>query len=954
MNLARSRQNNLQYSLSRILWLLFFCFATSAALLFQKFLLPMFPSLHAGYGLLDGDSIYFHSVAVELAEKIRLYGWHSWSMVPGNAATGNVAILGALYAIFGVDPSLIVPINAAVHALSGVVIFRIGKLLAPGKIGRIAGICAAVLFVCFPSALNWYGQVHKDGFAIAGTLIMIYTWLWARARPGNFHTIAHAGLGTVAAVLLIGFVRPYNLIPLFVVMTIVFVGTLAANKIPPATNAKIYGALSLSLVILFAGAVWAKYSGASDGYTYDPKIWAAELGNWTWKRSTWMPPALEDYVESTARTRVRSIPVGIRYGAGSMIDTDVKPDDLVTVAAYAPRALQIALFAPFPSTWFEKSSPTRLVSIFETLVWYVLAPGVILALYFRRSGQLLTALCFAALFLYIYGFAITNVGTLYRIRYPFLFLFVLAGLIGWLELLYRRHWWFFSPGSLSTTTPAEFVTPPPGAVADKSRKQLLGAGIWVTFFSGVGYLGLFFRDILLARWFGTGSALDSFFVATAIPMFLVSIMSIPIGTMLVPQFLTARDQRSPAAAQQLVSKIAFIYLCVVLAVAGAFWLGSAPLLRAITADFGAEKLGMSVTIFRWMLAVLIFSGFVIMNNALLNVLGRYTVPSAAQIAVPVASILALYAFGDEFGVHAVVGGLVVGQIINLWLVGRVLRKCGFSVWPRWTNSGVPVSNALAQYLPLVAAALFVNIAMPVNMGMASTLVEGSAAILGLGNKIVTLTSGLVAAAIVTVILPHFASLMARNRLLDARNELSFFLLAATFITIPVTLAMFEAADPLVRLVFKGGAFDDAAVQSVAKVMRYGIIQLPFFTVNLLMLKFAIAGRRAGKVMLASLVALGVNVVLNLLLMTKSGVAGIALATSLATATSSCFMLLIFHRLGHISWVNLIMIALNWLLYTTLVICLQYESYPGVMVSLLALVVLLAGQWNILARWRVAA
>ena len=58
-----------------ILWIIFFCFSTSAALLFQKLLLPLVPSLHAGLGLLDGDSFRFHIVAVQLAEKIHNTGW---------------------------------------------------------------------------------------------------------------------------------------------------------------------------------------------------------------------------------------------------------------------------------------------------------------------------------------------------------------------------------------------------------------------------------------------------------------------------------------------------------------------------------------------------------------------------------------------------------------------------------------------------------------------------------------------------------------------------------------------------------------------------------------------------------------------------------------------------------------------------------------------------------------
>ena len=886
-----------------------------------------------------------------MAENIRLHGWNVWSVNPANGATGSVAILGALYAMFGADPSLISPINAAVHALGGTLIFRIGELLAPGKVGRIAGICAATLFVCFPSALNWYGQVHKDGFAIAGVLVLIHSWLSILVGPVNRKSMATSVLSAIAAVLLIGFVRPYNLIPLFAVMLFLFLASLGASIYSKTGTAKKLGALCLSVIILATGAVWSKHQHVAERYSYDADSWASLLTNWTWKPSTWLPKPIEGYVEIAARTRTGLIQSGIREHAGSMIDTDKLPDNVEAVVAYAPRALQIALFAPFPSSWFEKISPTRIVSILESIVWYLIAPGVLLALLFRRSEQLFAVLGFATLFLYIYGFAIANIGTLYRIRYPYLFLFIVVGIIGWLELFQRRHW----PPFKLTTAPALFPSSPGHGVSRSksgtSHGKLVGAGILVGVFTALGYTALFLRDILLARWFGTGAALDAFFVATTVPMFLVTVMSIPIGTMLVPQYLNAQEQFSKIAAQQLISKISFIYLLLVSAAAAMLWVGSVPLLHLIASNFSTDKLGLSQSILCWMLPILVLSGLVIMNNALLNVMGRYTVPSAAQIAPPLFSILSLLLFGKSLGVAAVIAGMLIGQVFNLWLVAYILGKYGLSIRPRWSNGEIGLGPALAQYVPLVAAALFVNLSTPVNLSMASRLAEGSVAAFGLGNKIVMLASGLIAAAVATVILPYFSSLMARNRLLDARNELSFFLVAATVVTIPITLLLFISAEPIVAIIFKGGAFDEDAVHAVAKVMSYGIIQLPFFSVNLLILKFAIASRLAGRVMVASLFGLCVNIALNFLLMENSGVAGIALATTLAMAMAAGLMLLMFHRLGHISWVDMIMIALSWMIYTTVVICLHYESYPGVIASLLALITLLYGQWNLLVRWR---
>ena len=36
------------YSIKFILWIIFYCYATFAALIFQKLLLPMFPGFHGG------------------------------------------------------------------------------------------------------------------------------------------------------------------------------------------------------------------------------------------------------------------------------------------------------------------------------------------------------------------------------------------------------------------------------------------------------------------------------------------------------------------------------------------------------------------------------------------------------------------------------------------------------------------------------------------------------------------------------------------------------------------------------------------------------------------------------------------------------------------------------------------------------------------------------------------
>ena len=939
--------NRSHYSTELTLWILFFCFATSAALLFQKLLLPLVPSLHAGSGLLDGDSTYFHSVAVEVADRIRRLGWSEWSFYPGPGATGNVAILSALYALFGNDPSLIVPINAAVHALGGVLIYRIGCALAPGRTGAGAGIVSAVLFVMFPSALNWYGQVHKDGFVITGMLLAIWSWLWLRGRAADRRGALVVVASTLAAALLIAFVRPYNLILLTAAMSAVFCVALVAAARRLQAERRHLAVYLVSLAILAGSTGWPKFHDVEEQYGLTTTV----VG-WNWERTHWLPYWADGKLEMTARTRARFIGSGIEERAGSMIDVEDKPNSAIKLLAYAPRAIQIALFAPFPAQWLEKISPARLVSVLETLTWYLIAPGALIAVYRLWSARILMAMCFALSFLYVYGLAIPNVGTLYRVRYPYLFLFITLGVIGWLHVLDR---WWPAPDTRRNVpgpdTGAALLSDP---ARGPSRSALFGAGIAVAALTGAAYVGLFLRDIILARWFGLGPELDAYFLATAIPMFLVAVMSIPLGTMMVPLFLSVREQASAAAAQRLISRVSAAYLLVATAAAASLFLGITPLLETVGWSGAPDKVALARELLIWMLPILVLSGLVVLGNALLNALGYYLVPAMAQLAVPVLSILALVLFGAPYGIAAAIAGMLAGQGVNLWLVSNALRKLGYSVRPALHGPCAEWNSAVRQYVPLATAALLVNLTAPVNLGMASTLTEGSTAALGLGNKIVFFVTGLVAAGVATVILPHFSAFMARRRLLDARNELALFLLAGTVITIPFAIVAFVGSEALVKLAFQGGAFGESDVGSVARIMSYGIIQLPFFTINLLILKFAVATRSAGRVLVASLLALCLNIALNAVLMDKHGATGIALAATIACALSAGCMLLLFQRLGHVSWVDLVTIGLTWMPYITFIVCLQYQSYAGVVVSTLALVMLLYGHWGRLVRWRGAA
>ena len=290
-----------------ILWSIFFCYSICMALIFQNVIVPNVAALQGTGKLLAHDAVYFDGVAWDLAQKIQIQGWSVWRLFPATGATGNVGILAALYALFGHDPSLMIPINACLHAMGGVLLLLLAMELAvTRRVGLYAGVIAGSLFVVFPSALSWYGQLHKDSFAIVGTLLMLLIWVKIIKNPKGNHIWLWVFLGGGLASALIGMVRPYGLTLLLIVSLGAMLWTILTGFFRKDEQ-YIFRRIVLSfsiLAILLLGVFSVKgYDRQLNGAETTDILYADEqLKQWQWQESSWVPDKIEKYIASAART----------------------------------------------------------------------------------------------------------------------------------------------------------------------------------------------------------------------------------------------------------------------------------------------------------------------------------------------------------------------------------------------------------------------------------------------------------------------------------------------------------------------------------------------------------------------------------------------------------------------------------------------------------------------------
>jgi len=168
----------------------------------------------------------------------------------------------------------------------------------------------------------------------------------------------------------------------------------------------------------------------------------------------------------------------------------------------------------------------------------------------------------------------------------------------------------------------------------------------------------------------------------------------------------------------------------------------------------------------------------------------------------------------------------------------------------------------------------------VDQAMAATLPSGSVAALSYANKIVALIVAIAATALTTAALPYFSHMAAERDWAGCRHTLKRYTALTLATTVPLTLALIALSHPLIRLVFQRGAFTIVDTDLVSRVQICYFIQIPFYICGMLFVRFLSSIRCNDVLLYVSAINLALDISLNLVLMRKMGIAGIALSTSL--------------------------------------------------------------------------
>lgn len=456
----------------------------------------------------------------------------------------------------------------------------------------------------------------------------------------------------------------------------------------------------------------------------------------------------------------------------------------------------------------------------------------------------------------------------------------------------------------------------------KSVSQNLRAVSLCTLLSRV--LGLL-RDQGLAWYFGTEALMDAFTVAFRLPNLARTLLGEgALATAFLPALVEARTHRGDLAARQLSTAVFLATAGVLCGLVIVCEIG----LWAIGVGFELSPAALQL---RDLTAILmpyvILICLAAQQCAALNALGHFVWPALVPAVLNGIWLLAMATFMrwqtdpvQQMFVMCVT--VIVAGGCQLVVPVIVLHRIGFGWESRWRDAWPEVRKIIQHMLPVVAGLSITQLNTLLDSfiawGLARTeggpeflplldhvrypLSAGTASALYFGQRLYQFPLGVFGVALGTVLFPLLATHAQRKEWDRLRDDLGLGIRLVIAIGVPASAGLMLLAQPLVVAFFQYGRFDaEDARQTAGMIAAYGAGVWAYCGLLILQRGFYAVGDRMTPLRVG-LLAMILNIVLNLTLIWPLGGRGLALSTTFV-ATLQCLITawLLQERVGKLDW-----------------------------------------------------
>ncbi|NMT65224.1 murein biosynthesis integral membrane protein MurJ [Marinobacter orientalis] len=421
------------------------------------------------------------------------------------------------------------------------------------------------------------------------------------------------------------------------------------------------------------------------------------------------------------------------------------------------------------------------------------------------------------------------------------------------------------------------------------HKQLARGLLLVGFFVLVGKFAGAAKEMAVAWRYGVSETVDAYLFVFNLVQWPIAIVAGVIGAVLVPLAARLRQeapQDTPGFRSELLGGTLLVGLCLGI---GAWlflpWLVQQPWVGLNPGQ--ADLAGQMATWLAWVLPLAIIArllaAWTMAANRHLNTL----LEGAPALAILVAVLL-------MGGTEPLIWGTLAGFAIQVLLLFLPLALRGEAEAPVFVFRSRHWRPFFAGFGLMLVGQGLMSLVDIIDQFFAARLGTGALSTLGYSTRVLSLILGLGTIAIGRAALPVLSRTHAEGRAGIERTAIQWAGLLFGIGILIMTIG-FWLSPVIVELLFERGRFTGDDTERVMGLLRYAVLQVPFYFASIILSYALLSQQRYREIMMLATVSVVVKLVLASVLVPFLGLAGLLLATAGVYFVSGMLMVWVLRR-----------------------------------------------------------
>ncbi len=435
-----------------------------------------------------------------------------------------------------------------------------------------------------------------------------------------------------------------------------------------------------------------------------------------------------------------------------------------------------------------------------------------------------------------------------------------------------------------------------------SRNKIFGATLVVTLAIMLSKVSGLVRDQVMAGYFGITLETDAFTWAYFIPnLFKVLFAESLIVAAFIPIYSAYLKKNQREQMRAFVNSVGSIMALVFSFLAVVIFVLS-PQIGQLLAHIANQQL--DVANFVLMSRIMIFSMVTLslsgLATGILNAHNLFTLPAFAPLVMNIATVGFVVLLSRQLGIVSMAIGAMAGSVMHLLVQVPQLRVSGLRYRLGIDFKHKAVREMFALMVPILLSLGAVQLNNSVDYFFALNLGPGNTTALTLSWRVANLPLGVFTVAVVTVLYPLFSRQAASDDIQGLKKSFSLGVREIGYMMLPATVGLAILSYPIIKVLFEHRMFLPEDTRKVAFILIFHSLGLIFFGLLMILNRIFYSFKNVVTPLKVAAVSIGVNFLLNWLLVQVLDVGGLALSTALVALCNTVILLIILRKkVGHL-------------------------------------------------------